>query len=106
MVGAVVGFGGFEAVNVKRFFYDEDGGFVARGVGVEGREVFAGVDEGEGLGARFDAGVESTEGIGDGARDAGVRAKQKVGVAFRRARTDARQVAEGLDDVCQSLRQH
>ena len=70
MVGAVVGFGGFEAVNVKRFFYDEDGGFVARGVGVEGREVFAGVDEGEGLGARFDAGVESTE--PEAARGAGL----------------------------------
>ena len=58
VVGAFVRFGGFDAVDVERLFYDEDRGLVARGVRLERGDGFVAVDEGEGLGAGFDAGVE------------------------------------------------
>lgn len=43
--------------------------------------------------------MEILQRFGDIIGNTGVSAKQKVGVAFRRARADARQVSERLDDA-------
>ena len=106
VVGAGVLFGGFDGVDVEGFFDDEDRGFVARGVGVEGREVGGGVDESEGFGARFDAGVERGEGVSEVSGELGAGAEQKVGVAFGGAGADAWEVAKGVDDVGEGFREH
>ena len=95
-----------DGIDVEWFFDDEDGGFVAGGVGVELGDGAVGVDQGKGLGARFDARMEHAKGLGDGLGNLGVGAEQKVSVAFRRARTNAGKMPEGIDAVEESLGEH
>ena len=106
MISAAVGFGLFDGVDVERFFDDEDGSFVAGGVGIKFGKVGVGVDKSKGFRAGLYARMKRGESGGESFGKLWVGAKKKVGVAFGGARTDAWEGAERVNDICEGFWKH